>query len=55
MGELEEEFMEYICDDLCKHAAEDSDYLVQRCEECRIKEFIEKIKGGEYSDQTYDI
>lgn len=45
MSKLEEEFMEYICDALCKHAAEDSDYLVQRCEECRIKEFIEKIKG----------
>lgn len=29
---------EYVCDHLCVHAAEDSEYLEQRCEECKLEE-----------------
>lgn len=35
---LPEKIREYVCDNLCRHAAEDSDYLEQRCEGCKIKE-----------------
>lgn len=33
-----EQLREYICDHVCVHAAEDSDHLEQRCEECRLEE-----------------
>lgn len=33
-----EELREYVCDHICVHAAEDSDYLEQRCKECRLDE-----------------
>ncbi len=36
-----EELREYVCDHLCIHAVEDSDYLLVRCEECRLKELTE--------------
>lgn len=36
-----EELREYMCDHLCVHAIEDSDYLQVRCEECRLKELTE--------------
>ena len=33
-----EQLREYICDHVCVHAAEDSDYLEHRCKECRLEE-----------------
>lgn len=36
-----DDLREYVCDHLCVHAAEDSDCLEVRCEECRLKEMKE--------------
>lgn len=33
-----EELRAYVCDHLCVHAAEDSEYLEARCKECRLEE-----------------
>ena len=33
-----EELRAYVCDHLCVHAAEDSEYLEERCKECRLEE-----------------
>lgn len=38
-----EELMGYICDNLCVHAAEDSDYLIERCEECKADNYYKQI------------
>ena len=32
-----QDWKKYVCEHLCVHAAEDSEYLEQRCKECRIK------------------
>jgi hypothetical protein len=36
-----EQLREYVCDHICVHAAEDSDYLEHRCKECRLEELTE--------------